>query len=84
MTVNPGFGGQSFIQSVVRKIENLDNFRREEELDFLIELDGAITGDNIHEMAVIGADIFVMGTAFFKQKDPVAFVSDIKSKAMID
>ena len=79
MTVNPGFGGQSFISSVGQKISNLANYRHRSGSKFKIELDGAVTGENIGNLKALGADIFVMGTAFFKASDPKAFVSNLKA-----
>jgi len=79
MTVNPGFGGQSFISSVKQKISKLAKFRIEQNLNFQIELDGAVSGDNIHTLNKLGADIFVMGTAFFKNEDPKELIKHIKN-----
>jgi ribulose-phosphate 3-epimerase len=78
MTVNPGFGGQSFINSVKQKISSLAKYRTAQNLNFQIELDGAVTGDNIHTLNKLGADIFVMGTAFFKNEDPKGLIGQIK------
>ena len=79
MTVNPGFGGQSFISSVKSKISNLSKLRTIQNLNFQIELDGAVTGDNIHILNKLGADIFVMGTAFFKNEEPKELIRQIKT-----
>jgi len=79
MTVNPGFGGQSFIQSAKEKIANLDVYRKHKQLGFQIELDGGISGDNIHKLSALGANIFVMGTAFFKASDPKSYLDSIKT-----
>jgi len=79
MTVNPGYGGQSFIRSVCQKITNLSEYRAKNMLNFQIELDGAVGADNIHDLRKMGADIFVMGTAFFKQSDPKAFLENLLS-----
>jgi len=79
MTVNPGFGGQSFIRSVKSKISKLSKYRIDQNLNFQIELDGAVTGENIHVLNKLGADIFVMGTAFFKNEQPRELIRQIKT-----
>ena len=79
MTVNPGFGGQQFISSVKTKILNLKKLNDEKSLAFEIELDGGVTEKNVHELKNLGADIFVMGTAFFKNQNPIELVRQLKS-----
>ena len=68
MTVNPGFGGQSFIPQVRPKIRALRAAIRERGLATRIQVDGGITADNIHESASDGADVFVAGSAVFRSK----------------
>ena len=63
MTVNPGFGGQKFISSQLRKIERLANLKKHK--DFLIEVDGGITADTAPGVVSAGADILVAGSAVF-------------------
>ncbi len=65
MTVNPGWGGQSLIQSCVRKISELDRIRRENGFGFMISADGGINGETVRTVADAGADILVSGSAFF-------------------
>ena len=66
MSVNPGFGGQKFIPSALRKIKELKNILVERNLDHIdIEVDGGITLDNINEVKEAGANIFVAGSAVF-------------------
>ncbi len=65
MTVNPGFGGQQFIQSVVPKIEQLRHRIGVLEVPVLIEVDGGINGDTISKAAQAGVDVYVAGTAVF-------------------
>jgi len=79
MTVNPGFGGQQFIGSVKTKILNLNKLKNERGLEFEIELDGGVTDININELEILGADIFVMGTAFFKNENPTELVERLKN-----
>ncbi len=66
MTVNPGFGGQTFLESQMEKITWVRNFRAERGLSFDIQVDGGITQDNIGRIVAAGADIIVAGSAVFK------------------
>ena len=66
MSVNPGFGGQKFIPSALRKIKALADIRKERGLSFAIEVDGGVTEDNIAEITAAGADIIVAGSAVFR------------------
>jgi ribulose-phosphate 3-epimerase len=67
MTVNPGFGGQSFIEECVPKIQQVAAWRKELGLNFRIEVDGGINLQTACECARAGADTFVSGTALFRQ-----------------
>jgi ribulose-phosphate 3-epimerase len=69
MTVNPGFGGQSFIEAVVPKIRALRRIIDERELMIEVEVDGGINGETIGEVARAGADVFVAGSAVFYTPD---------------
>ena len=69
MSVNPGFGGQSFIPSALRKIEQLRKLIDSTGRDIRLEVDGGIKTDNIRRVADAGADTFVAGSAIFGQKD---------------
>jgi ribulose-phosphate 3-epimerase len=69
MTVNPGFGGQSFIPQVRPKIRALRAAIRERGLSTRIQVDGGITAANVHESASDGADAFVAGSAVFRSKE---------------
>jgi ribulose-phosphate 3-epimerase len=68
MTVNPGFGGQSFISEMLPKIQQAASWRRERKLKYHIEVDGGINFETAVECARVGADAFVSGTALFKQR----------------
>ena len=70
MSVNPGFGGQSFIPRVLDKVRRLDALRRERGLPFLIEVDGGVGMKNAAELVRAGADCLVAGNAVFKAEDP--------------
>jgi ribulose-phosphate 3-epimerase len=69
MSVNPGFGGQEFITCVLDKIKTLRNLINERGLNIPIEVDGGVKPDNAKEIASAGADILVMGSAFFNSED---------------
>ena len=69
MSVNPGFGGQSFIESSLRKIERARTIIDASGRDIHLEVDGGIKTDNIRRVADAGADTFVAGSAIFGQKD---------------
>ncbi len=69
MSVNPGFGGQEFIPETIDKIKTLKNLIREKGLSTSIEVDGGIKLTNSADVISAGADILVMGSAFFNSKD---------------
>jgi ribulose-phosphate 3-epimerase len=69
MSVNPGFGGQGFIQMSTGKIKTLKRLISEKGLHTLIEVDGGVKLDNALDIVSAGADILVMGSAFFHSKD---------------
>ena len=68
MTVNPGFGGQSFIHECLPKIQQVEAWRREKMLPYRIEVDGGINDQTAAECARVGADTFVAGTSLFGQR----------------
>jgi ribulose-phosphate 3-epimerase len=69
MSVNPGFGGQEFIPQIIDKIKALKHFIKEKGLSPFIEVDGGVKLDNAKDIASAGADILVMGSAFFNSDD---------------
>ena len=69
MSVNPGFGGQSFIESALRKIEQARKRIDASGKDIRLEVDGGIKTDNIARVAAAGADTFVAGSAIFGKPD---------------
>ncbi|SOB92718.1 ribulose-5-phosphate 3-epimerase [Ureibacillus xyleni] len=79
MTVNPGFGGQKFISSVVPKIEALSKMIKERGLNIEIEIDGGITAETIVPCAKAGANIFVAGSAIYNQEDRAGALQQIKA-----
>lgn len=75
MTVQPGFGGQSFREDVLPKIEAIDAMRRERGLKFRLEVDGGIDLATAPRCRAAGTDTFVAGTSFFKAPDRAAFAA---------
>ena len=80
MSVNPGFGGQSFIDSALRKIERLRNTIDASGRDIRLEVDGGIKVDNIRRVADAGADTFVAGSAIFGQKDYARVIAAMRAE----
>jgi ribulose-phosphate 3-epimerase len=78
MSVNPGFGGQSFIDSALRKIERLRKLIDASGRDIRLEVDGGIKVDNIRRAADAGADTFVAGSAIFGQRDYAAVIAAMR------
>src|SRR6266849_4477115 len=70
MSVNPGFGGQTFIHSSLKKIELLSNIRESRRLGFRIEVDGGIHHETVADVVRAGAEILVSGSAIFEQGSP--------------
>lgn len=79
MTVNPGFGGQKFISSVVPKIEALSSIIKERGLNVEIEVDGGITTETIVPCAKAGATIFVAGSAIYNKENRALSLQEIKA-----
>ena len=79
MSVNPGFGGQKFIERTYDKVRELDAMRQEQNASFLIEIDGGVTSDNAVALKEAGADVLVAGSFVFKSQDPVKTVANLKS-----
>jgi ribulose-phosphate 3-epimerase len=77
MSVNPGFGGQKFIESTIQKARNLRTMIRERNLNTLIEIDGGIDETNIGKVAEAGVDIFVAGSAVFGKESPAEAVKNL-------
>jgi ribulose-phosphate 3-epimerase len=80
MSVNPGFGGQSFIDSALRKIEMARSLIERSGRDIRLQVDGGIKVDNIRRVADAGADTFVAGSAIFGQKDYAAVVAAMRAE----
>jgi ribulose-phosphate 3-epimerase len=71
MTVEPGFGGQSFMNDMMKKVSFIRNIISEKSLNVDIQVDGGINPETIKIADESGANIFVLGTAFFKSESPV-------------
>ncbi|MBI5268914.1 MAG: ribulose-phosphate 3-epimerase [Burkholderiales bacterium] len=80
MSVNPGFGGQSFIDSTLRKAERVRRLIDASGRDIRLEVDGGIKTDNIRRVADAGADTFVAGSAIFGQKDYRAVIDAMRAE----
>ena len=78
MSVNPGFGGQSFIPYVLQKARRLRKMIEERGLDVEIEIDGGVDKTNIDQVVDAGVDICVAGSAVFKAEDPVAAMNELR------
>jgi ribulose-phosphate 3-epimerase len=80
MSVNPGFGGQSFIDSALRKCEKVRRLIEASGRDIRLEVDGGIKVDNIRRVADAGADTFVAGSAIFGQPDYKAVIQAMRAQ----
>jgi ribulose-phosphate 3-epimerase len=78
MSVNPGFGGQSFIDSALRKTEDVRRRIAASGRDIRLEVDGGIKADNIRRVADAGADTFVAGSAIFGKPDYKAVIDAMR------
>lgn len=83
MTVNPGFGGQKFISTMVPKIKKLKRMLKTAGKSISIEVDGGIVVDNIGKVAKAGGDIFVSGSGIFKTDDYKKTISEMKKRINI-
>jgi ribulose-phosphate 3-epimerase len=79
MSVNPGFGGQKFIQNTLEKVKQLVAEREKQGANFLIEIDGGVTLDNASEIIAAGADVLVAGSTVFKAENPTETIAALKA-----
>lgn len=79
MSVNPGFGGQSFIENTYEKVKQLAHLREGSRADFLIEIDGGVSTANARKLLDAGADVLVAGSFVFKSANPTQTIADLKS-----
>jgi len=80
MTVNPGFGGQTFIEGMLDKISAIRKMVSDRALNIDIEVDGGINENTVSLVTAAGANVLVAGSAFFNSKDPKAFVTLLKER----
>lgn len=81
MSVNPGFGGQKFIEETFRKLEKLTALRAQRQAQCLIEVDGGVGPSNIKALAEAGADVLVAGSSVFRSPNPEAEILNLKRLA---
>jgi len=74
MSVNPGFGGQCFIENTFNKVKELKNLIQSKNAECLIEIDGGVTDQNASKLISLGADVLVAGSYVFKSKDPLSTI----------
>ncbi len=79
MSVNPGFGGQSFIENTYKKVEQLKNLIEYSGSNALIEVDGGVTDQNIEQLSEAGVDAFVAGSFVFKSENPAETILNLKN-----
>ena len=80
MSVNPGFGGQSFIPSALDKLRQVRKIIDDSGLDIRLEIDGGVKADNIRAIKEAGADTFVAGSAIFNQADYKKVIDDMRAE----
>ena len=81
MSVNPGFGGQSFIENTYDKVRKLRQLITEKGASTLIEIDGGVTSANAKQLVDAGADVLVAGSFVFNAQDQLATIADLKKIA---
>lgn len=79
MSVNPGFGGQKFIENTYQKVRQLKEIIAEHNAPTLIEIDGGVNANNAPLLMEAGADVLVAGSFVFKSADPIATIEELKS-----
>jgi ribulose-phosphate 3-epimerase len=78
MSVNPGFGGQSFIENTYKKVQQLKNLIDFSKSSCLIEIDGGVTDKNANALIEVGANVLVAGSYVFSAKNPTETIADLK------
>ena len=79
MSVNPGFGGQSFIENSIKKIARLKRMISQSGSKAVIEIDGGVNAETAPRLVAAGADVLVSGSYIFKSKNPVSTISELKA-----
>lgn len=80
MSVNPGFGGQSFIEATYEKVRELRTLIDENKASTLIEIDGGVTNQNASQLVAAGADVLVAGSYVFSASDPTATIANLSAQ----
>jgi ribulose-phosphate 3-epimerase len=80
MSVNPGFGGQTFIHSALKKIENIRSQINASGRNIRLAVDGGVKTENIAQIAQAGADVFIAGSAIFNEPDYAKVINDMRKK----
>ena len=80
MSVNPGFGGQSFIEATYEKVRELRTLIDENKVSTLIEIDGGVTNQNASQLVAAGADVLVAGSYVFSASDPTATIANLSAQ----
>lgn len=80
MSVNPGFGGQSFIENTYQKVSDLKNLIEKKKSNALIEIDGGVNATNAKKLVDTGADILVAGSFVFKSENPTKTIKNLKEQ----
>ena len=80
MTVNPGFGGQKFINGTLHKVQAVRRMIDERGLDIRLEIDGGVNADNIRAIADAGVDMFVAGSAIFGSDDYKSVIDNMRDE----
>ncbi len=78
MSVNPGFGGQSFIESTYKKLKEIRVLIEETNSSCLVEIDGGVTNQNASKLITLGADVLVAGSYIFDAQDPKTKIKTLK------
>jgi ribulose-phosphate 3-epimerase len=78
MSVNPGFGGQKFIDNTYRKLKKIQEMKTRLHTQVMVEVDGGVTLNNASQLKAAGVDVLVAGSTVFKAQDPVQMISELK------
>jgi ribulose-phosphate 3-epimerase len=79
MSINPGFGGQSFIENTYSKVEKLKEMITKKNASTLIQIDGGVTNKNAKQLAEAGADVLVAGSYIFRSENPTETIVELNN-----
>lgn len=83
MSVNPGFGGQSFIEHTYQKLSDLRQLMQRTSSSVLVEVDGGVSNQNATQLSQAGVNAFVAGSSVFKSADPIATIAQLKQTVQV-